>query len=135
QPENKYLKVVLEGTGMNRFGIGTKVTLHYNNTIAYQEAMPMRGFESTVDNRLNFGLGKTTQIDSVVVQWPGGNQQVLRNVKPNQTIVLKQTASTPPPPANIVLPPTLLTESKDNYGIDFIHKENEFVDFDRDRLI
>ena len=50
-PENKYLKVILEGTGKNRFGIGSKVTVYYNNTLSYQEQMPMRGFESTVDSR------------------------------------------------------------------------------------
>ncbi len=69
-PENGYVKVSLQGEGKNRFGIGAKVTVYYNHTLAYQEQMPMRGFESTVDARLNFGLGKVKQIDSVVVQWP-----------------------------------------------------------------
>jgi hypothetical protein len=71
-PENKFLQVTLEGEGKNKYGIGAKVTVHYNNTIAMQEEMPMRGFESTVDSRLLFGLGKTNKIDSVVVNWVGG---------------------------------------------------------------
>ena len=50
--------------------------------------MPMRGFESTVDSRLNFGLGKTEKIDSVVVKWNDGRKQVLKEVTPNQTITL-----------------------------------------------
>ena len=75
-PENKFLKVTLQGEGKNKFGIGTKVTVHYNHTMAYQEQMPMRGFESTVDNRLNFGLGKTEKIDSVVVIWNDGKQAI-----------------------------------------------------------
>ena len=90
-PENKFLKVILQGEGKNRFGIGSKVTVYYNNTIAYQEEMPMRGFESTVDSRLNFGLGKTNKIDSVVVQWNDGRKQVIRDAKPNQTIIVKQS--------------------------------------------
>ena len=89
-PENKFLKVTLQGEGKNKFGIGAKVTVHYNNTIAYQEQMPMRGFESTVDNRLNFGLGKTTKIDSVVVVWNDGKQKILKNVQPNQHLIIKQ---------------------------------------------
>src|SRR5450432_1235441 len=89
-PENKYLKVILKGEGKNRFGIGSKVTVYYNNTIAYQEEMPMRGFESTVDNRLNFGLGKTNKIDSVTIVWNDGRQQTLKDVKPNQTLTVKQ---------------------------------------------
>ncbi|HEX8277188.1 MAG TPA: FG-GAP-like repeat-containing protein, partial [Segetibacter sp.] len=150
-PENKFLKVSLQGEGKNTFGIGAKVTLHYNNTIAYQEQMPMRGFESTVDNRLNFGLGKTNKIDSVVIQWPDGKENILKDVKPNQHITVKQTEavirktfSLQPITGNlkhvsVIRQPstvnTLFQQSKDNYGIDFQHRENDFVDFDRDRLI
>jgi enediyne biosynthesis protein E4 len=65
-PENNYLSVVLIGEGKNKYGLGTKITVYYNNTLSYQEQMPMRGFESTVDTKLLFGLGKTTKIDSVV---------------------------------------------------------------------
>ncbi len=141
-PENKFVKVILEGEGKNRYGIGTKVTVHYNHTISYQEEMPMRGFESTVDSRLNFGLGKTDKIDSVTVVWNDGREQVLREVKPNETITVKQVNSEKSIVSNTALHSPLTThgspifkESADNYGIDFIHKENDFVDFDRDKLI
>ena len=136
-PENKFLQVTLRGEGKNKFGIGTKVTVHYKHTIAYQEQMPMRGFESTVDNRLNFGLGKASKIDSVVVIWNDGKQQILKNVQPNQHLTIKQTDAVVPPtinhqPSTIN---TIFTQSTTNYGIDFVHKENDFTDFDRDRLI
>ena len=149
-PENKFLKVTLQGEGKNKFGIGAKVTVHYNNTIAYQEQMPMRGFESTVDSRLNFGLGKTNKIDSVVVVWNDGKQNVLKNIQPNQQLVVKQSEAVPsyqqPATGNLthdsrltahdsLTHHSLLTTHLNNYGIDFIHKENDFVDFDRDRLI
>ena len=136
-PENKFLKVKLQGEGKNKFGIGAKVTVYYNKTIAYQEQMPMRGFQSTVDSRLNFGLGKTGNIDSVVVEWPGGKQNILKNVAPNSQIVVKQSEAG----VQSVVDSresgvrTLFAQSEDNYGIDFEHRENEFVDFDRDRLI
>jgi hypothetical protein len=136
-PENKFLKVILEGEGKNRFGIGTQVTVHYNHTIAYQEEMPMRGFESTVDSRLNFGLGKTDKIDSVVVQWNDGREQVIRDAKPNQTITVKQSNAViiKPLTPNSPLTTPIFTASSSNYGINFVHKENDFVDFDRDKLI
>ncbi|MEO6722862.1 MAG: CRTAC1 family protein, partial [Ferruginibacter sp.] len=135
-PENKFVKVILQGEGSNRFGIGSKVTIHYNNTIAYQEQMPMRGFESTVDSRLNFGLGKATKIDSIEVHWNDGREQIIKNVALNQTITIKQSEAFAFVPSTINhQPSTLFTESKENYGLDFIHKENDFVDFDRDKLI
>ncbi len=134
-PENKFLKVSLEGVGMNRFGIGAKVTVYYDHTLSYQEAMPMRGFESTVDNRLNFGLGKATKIDSVKVEWTDDKVQLLLNVGLNQQIVVKQADAVKR--TKIVEAPvkTLFTVSADNDGIDFIHKENEYSDFNRDRII
>ncbi|MDB5013876.1 MAG: hypothetical protein JWQ25_2078, partial [Daejeonella sp.] len=79
-PENKYLKVKLIGNAKNTAGIGTRVTLYYNKTLNTQEQMPGRGFESTVDNRLNFGLGKTKIIDSLVAIWPDGRSTITRNV-------------------------------------------------------
>ncbi|MGC4035273.1 MAG: VCBS repeat-containing protein [Chitinophagaceae bacterium] len=134
-PENKFLKVTLAGEGKNKFGVGAKVTVHYNGTIAYQEQMPVRGFESTVDSRLNFGLGKTEKIDSVTVEWPGGKESIVKEVKPNQQITVKQSEAKIPA-AHLPQPaPALFTASSDNYGIDFVHKENVYSDFDRDRLI
>ena len=48
------------------------------------------GFESTVDNRLHFGLGSSTIIDSLVVNWPDGKCTVLQNVAANQFLKLDQ---------------------------------------------
>ena len=136
-PENKYLSVVLQGEGKNRYAIGSKVTVYYNHTLAMQEEMPVRGFESTVDSKLLFGLGKISKIDSVVVQWTGGRESVLYDVKPDSRITIKQSEAKEVPPIINTQPSTLFTQVNDttNYGITFKHKENPYVDFDRDRLI
>jgi enediyne biosynthesis protein E4 len=141
-PENSYLKLSLEGEGKNRYGIGSKATVYYNGTLSYQEQMPMRGFESTVDTRLNFGLGKCEKIDSVIVQWPDGRITKLRDVKPNQHFILKQSEAIDNRQwaiSNGQIHDSRLTtffkESSNNYGLDFSHKENAYVDFDRDKLI
>jgi hypothetical protein len=144
-PENKFLKIVLKGEGRNPFGIGARVTVYYNHTMACQEQMPMRGFESTVDNRLNFGLGKTSTIDSVVVVWPDGRVNVMKDVQINKTVtvnqqdgVFKVTSYKFPVSGSgeqAITPVTCNLKPVTNPGIDFVHKENEFVDFDRDRLI
>ncbi|AMR34461.1 hypothetical protein A0256_07360 [Mucilaginibacter sp. PAMC 26640] len=135
-PENKYLKVVLRGEGMNRFGTGSRVTVYYNHTLSYQEQMPARGFESSVDNRLNFGLGKTGLIDSVLVQWPDGKQKILKAVKPNQTITIKQSESALPLKTKAAAAPkTIFEQGADDYGIAFKHQENEYADFDQEKLI
>jgi hypothetical protein len=137
EPANKYLKVVLQGEGRNRFGVGAQVTLYYNHTLNYQEQVPSRGFESSVDTRLNFGLGKIKEIDSIVVKWPCGKQKVLKGVKPNQTITVKEVESELPGKAvrGAAGSKPVFEQSTDNHGIDFVHKENDFIDFDREKLI
>ncbi len=135
-PENKFLQVTLEGEEKNRYGLGARVTVYYDHAMAMQEQMPMRGFESTVDSRLLFGLGKTNSIDSVVVNWPGGKETILREVQPNTRIVVKQSEAVHRSwtkdhgPSNPLFHP-----SKESHDLSFSHKENLFIDFDRDRLI
>ncbi|WP_336514994.1 VCBS repeat-containing protein [Pollutibacter soli] len=133
--ELHYLKVSFEGEGKNRYGIGSKVTVYGEGKQFYQEQMPMRGFQSTVDARLNFGLGKTGKIDSVKVEWNSGKVQTLTTVAMDTLLVLKEkdaTAASAVPPAPMK---TLFTATTDSKGIDFVHKENDFVDFNRDKLI
>jgi enediyne biosynthesis protein E4 len=136
-PENSYLKLSLEGEGKNRYGIGSKATVYYNGTLSYQEQMPMRGFESTVDTRLNFGLGQCKKIDSVIVMWPDGRITKLRDVKPNQHLTIKQSEAIVESIVNgqWSMSSTFFSSPSNNYGLDFIHRENAYVDFDRDKLI
>jgi hypothetical protein len=134
-PDNKYLRIKLIGDNKNAFALGTKLNVYSGNKNFYQEQMPTRGYQSTVDSRILFGLGKTEMIDSIVAQWPDNKVTVLKNIKPNQEIVLKQREGrleNRKLPTGDMQPPLFL--QTDNSGIDFIHKENDFVDFDRDPL-
>lgn len=90
-PDRNYVKVVLKGEGQNKFGVGAAVSLYHAGGMIYQEQMPMRGFESTVDHRLNLGLGKVNKIDSVVIDWPGGGRAVYSTVSVNTTLTAKET--------------------------------------------
>jgi enediyne biosynthesis protein E4 len=130
--QNHFLKFILKGEGKNTFALGTKITLHYQGGIQYLEQMPMRGFESTVDPRPNFGLGTISLVDSVLVQWPSGKITRLYNIKTDQIIQIDETGGVKPENVSVTSEP-MFEEVK--IGIDFVHQENEFVDFDRDKLI
>src|SRR5205807_1288027 len=67
---NHYLQVVLRGSGANTGGIGAKVIIKHAGTEQMLEQVPTRGFESSVDPRLHFGLGSATRMDSLIVVWP-----------------------------------------------------------------
>ena len=88
---NNYLRIHLKGNAANERGIGAKVKLFCKGQQYYQEQSPVRGFQSSSDPVLNFGIGKNNLIDSVLVIWPNDNFQKLTNVKPNQTLTVKLT--------------------------------------------
>lgn len=111
---------------------GTQVICFANNQTFYQEFQPTKGYMSSVDPKLHFGLGDTQVLDSVHIQWPNGNQSVLRSIVVNQ--ILR------PHPED-----SLDVFSKLNSSLDFLfepaqhqlptfHQESDYSDFDQDRL-
>jgi hypothetical protein len=131
-----YLKINLKGGGMNTFGIGAKVTVYTGGMQQLIEQMPTRGFESSVEPVLNFGVGAYKKIDSLRIIWPDMKMQIVKNVNCNTTITLWQKD------AHQLFKPTV-AKAKPYYqnvtqtqlSGDIYHKENDFKDFDVERLI
>ena len=136
KPGANFLNLTLKGSGKNTAAIGAEVTLYTGTDLKYQELMPMRGFESTVDTRLNFGLGSTPTVDSAVVNWPDGRFTVLQNVNANQFLKLDQKdAVNRSSPVQEKKPIQIFQKTEKIAGLDFKHTENDFNDFERDRLL
>jgi hypothetical protein len=134
--ETNFLMLSLKGSGQNTEAIGTEVTLYYGGKINYQELIPMRGFQSTVDNRLHFGLGNATIIDSIVVNWPDGRGTFLRKVAANQFLKLDQKDAVDRSLITYGRKQTPVLQKVDKIGgLDFKHTENDFNDFERDGLL
>jgi hypothetical protein len=133
-PENRFLRVRLDGAGVNRFGIGARVTLFAGAERFMQEQSPVRGFQSSVDYVLDFGLGTHIGVDSLQVVWPGGRVSRLAHVATDTLITVAESGAGAPSPS---APPArpLLADVTAAAAIDFTHRENEFVDFDREPLI
>ncbi|MCH8023875.1 MAG: VCBS repeat-containing protein [Candidatus Marinimicrobia bacterium] len=128
-----YLKVRLLGSGLNRFGIGAQVTLHYKDKLFFQHLMATRGFQSSVEPVLNFGLGNIETLDSLVVIWATGQYQVVRNLRANQIIALHETDATATytEPAQVADQP-LFQDITAEAQLDYVHQENGFIDFNRE---
>jgi hypothetical protein len=89
-PGNSYLQVKLHGTRKNTQGIGAKVTIRCKDGNQVLEQFPTRGYLSSVSPVLHFGLGTETMVDSLTITWPGGKEQILTNIKSNQTLDLTE---------------------------------------------
>ena len=124
-----FVNFTLRGDSLNRNGFGTKVTLWQNGHIQSVEQYPVRGYASSVDTRLHFGLGKNSRTDSVIVTWPNGKQQHLQHPSIDTTLVLIENEADHKTPSGA--PPTLplFIDITDSLQIVFKHQETFFNDF------
>ncbi|MGM0580389.1 MAG: VCBS repeat-containing protein [Bacteroidota bacterium] len=74
-----FLKVALEFEKPNRDAVGAKVQVFATGSQFYRQMMPSRGFQSSVDYNLHFGLGEITKIDSLKVIWPNKKISLIKN--------------------------------------------------------
>jgi enediyne biosynthesis protein E4 len=125
--QNNYLKIKLLGTKNNPSGIGSRVSVYAGGQVYMQEQIPVRGFQSSVEQILNFGVGKSSQIDSVVVLWNNDKKQVLKKVKSNQTLSVKITEANQVFDYQIDIEKTIFTENQNS--LNFTHTENLYNDF------
>ena len=131
---NHYLSVSLKGTGKNPFAIGTKLQLYTGKQILTREEYPSRGFQSSVDYKLQFGLGNMSSIDSLVITWPNRMTSILKNIKVDQVLVLDESTILKQHEANIVpqKEPTYFKEVKTDFDK---HIENDYFDFYQEKNI
>jgi hypothetical protein len=86
--KNHHFSINLKGKGQNTFAIGAKVNLYRGDEIINFQLVPSRGFQSSVDYRLVFGLGQNKVIDSLVVIWPDLSKSVLLRPSADSTLTL-----------------------------------------------
>jgi hypothetical protein len=84
--QNNWVIFKLEGTKSNRDGIGTQIRV----LDQYSMRTTAIGYASSSDYGVHFGLGKADRLDKVELRWPSGTVQVLRDVKVNQVIRIKE---------------------------------------------
>lgn len=133
--KNHYLKVLLQGPEKNLQGIGSKVFVYTGSQMQLVEMNPYRGFESSVEPVLHFGIGSFTNVDSIKIEWPDGKKQFLFKCKSDTTIKIKYA----PNNTQHKLSNIDITVEKTNIkyfeniapilGINYVHQENEYVDF------
>lgn len=131
-----FLKIQLKGKTPNSFGIGTRLQLFAGGTVQTLEQMPSRGFQSSVDPVLNFGLGETNLIDSLIVMWPGGQYAVVKNPPVDTMLYLSQADAFLIKSRGTEFPKPMYKDVTSLFFKGNIrHTENEYIDFNREKLI
>ena len=134
---NNYIAVSFRGDSSNSFGTGCKTWVYQKDKMQYQQLMFTRGFESSSDTRLHFGLAADSLIDSMLIVWPDQKYQLIKNVKGNRQFVASKKDAAGIFNYNDFFKPLkpALTDVTSTVGINWQHKENDFVDFNVQYLI
>lgn len=129
-----YLKLKLNGPKENRFGVNSKITLTTNQGIQYKEFITTRGFQSSCEPVVHFGLKSGTQIESLSVIWADGKEQVIKEITANQTHTVEYKDAKRSNAKKENTSPTFKELNAKNV-IDFTHQEIYYDDYKEEVLL
>ncbi|HEX9827030.1 MAG TPA: VCBS repeat-containing protein [Flavobacteriaceae bacterium] len=130
---NNYLKIKLHGKAPNTLAIGSIVEVYNKNNIIRQELVPSRGFQSSIEYTLTFGLGSTEEVDSIKIIWPNKKFQKIGKTKVNQVLAYDiENANDDFIINKLERHKTYFTEVKKDLKT---HKEDSYIDFNYEGLI
>ena len=130
-----YLRVNPIADADNIISLGTKIHIETSEGPQFFEITSVRGIYSTSEHIAHFGLGDIEKIEKLIVQWPDGNQNILENVKSDQTINVPYSKSKPAPIEKKEEIQYLFTNASKETGISIKHQENDFNDFKKQVML
>ena len=132
--QNSYLKIKFKGNSTNIFGIGTTVKAYYQNKVIVEENYTTKGYLSSVEPKIHLGLGDAKVIDSLEIIWSTNAHETLRDIKPNQEIVVYYENALKNYSYEVLGKQPSFFVNKDSI-IDFKHKDSQSLEFNRDQII
>lgn len=136
--DNNYLHIQFKGGPGNKDGIGAWADIYYGKgKHQVYENTPFRGYLSTIQNIAHFGLGNVTRVDSVVIKWQNGKEQVLRNVKTNQLLTVNEKDAQKPYTLTYggIAKQALFSEVTRDLGIRYTNQDDDYIDFNVQKLL
>jgi hypothetical protein len=150
--KSNYLRVALKGPDGNRSGLGAQIEIVQGGKKQYREFETQRGFQSTVEPFIHFGLDSLKKIDAIHIRWPDGRFQVLKDVKANQVLTLAYADAVMPKADDerAIYPPRSMYDSAGTYlglavddsassvvfhnvtratGLFYKHHEDDYIDY------
>ncbi len=133
----RVMNISFKGNNLNTFGIGAKAWLFAGGKMQFQQLMLTRGFQSSSEPRLHFGLDSLKNIDSILIVWPDQKYQVIKNIPAVGRLEAKQMEAAGIFNYGAYFPPVkqLLENISNQVGSNWVHTENDFLDYNKQYLI
>ena len=127
-----YLKVKLKGSLSESFA---KVSLSYGGETQTIESKRVRGYFSSVDDDIIFGLGAIDKLDALTVQWLSGKSQTIKDLQINSTVRVRESEATNHGVTEKEKDPAFIKVPNSSLNLFYAHVENEYDDFEKEILL
>ena len=136
-PAKLTIDIAFVGNTANTYGIGSKAWVYSAGKVQYQQLMLTRGFQSSSDTKLHFGLDSIRYIDSVLVVWPDQKFQVVKNIPARGFMEVNQSAAGGVFNYETWFPSKQkqFTDITTQLMVNYSHVENDFLDYNKQYLI
>ncbi|MCF8368041.1 MAG: VCBS repeat-containing protein [Bacteroidales bacterium] len=133
---SNFISIRLNGPSSNPFAVGSKVKIYSAKQMQMLSLYPSRGFQSSVEYMLHFGIASNCQIDSLIIEWPDGFVQKMGNIQVNQMLEIEYDSNEfYTSPINSKAKIGLFIDYTKNLGVNVRHIENDFDDFTEEVLL
>ncbi|MCY7409512.1 MAG: VCBS repeat-containing protein, partial [Chitinophagales bacterium] len=132
--KNHFVNFKFIGASENKNGIGAEVRIYTKNGLQFQTNHIVRGYQSTSQDLVHFGLGDAIMVDKVEVTWVNGKSEILTNLPADKVYVLEQKNALAIP--SVQKPAQqIFSDVTQKLKIDFKHQENSYDDFKKELLL
>ena len=131
------LQIKLKGKGQNTFAIGAKVFLETSGKTQMAELIPTRGFQSSMDYTLTFGLGDGPRPDSIRVAWADGSTSIVAAPDSGSVLTVDQNTA----PLNTTFAPATAQNTSEQFLREInelpfeVHREENYSDLLNEGLV
>ncbi len=126
---------MLRGTRSNRFGVGAKVTLESAAGLQVRTLTLGRGFMSSSEPIVHFGLGEDASIRRLTVRWPSGAVQTFSNLPVDRRFIITEPSGPPPESAPATRPKPPFAEASQAAHLSWTAPEDAYDEFLDQRLL
>ena len=133
--KRNYIRVIPVADQAGVTSLNTKVCIDVAGTQQYFEITSVRGMYSTSEYVAHFGLGNKAKVDKIIVEWPDGKRNILKNQKANRVLKVRYSKA-----SELEIDPSknsdqLFKNVTNEIGLVIKHNENKFDDFSRQLML
>lgn len=129
QSPSRFIRFKFSGPTLNPMALGTKVFVYHGNRFQYQQHYLIRGYRSSMEPIMHFGLGQDSVIQKIEVVWPDGKASVYQNVPTNQVMSLNYVNADTILPAENQKATIYFEDVTNQLTANIRHNENEMNDY------